>query len=99
VRFALAGVLIARLCLASDGGVERKPTVTHLRDGGYFVPEQSWRAIDAEMKHLQWQVANPPKNPEITVPLQGWIIGMAVTGAIMFGAGVAAGYCLDHKCI
>ncbi len=90
MRLALAGVLLARLALAQD-----LPEVTHLRDGGYLVPEQAWRAMDDEMKRLQWQVKNPPKAEP--VPVQGYLIGMAVTGTVGLIVGAVLGVYLGKK--
>ncbi len=92
MRFALVGVLIARLALGADGGSPVKQEVTHLRDGGYLVPEAAWNDIDAEMKRLQWQVKNPPKQEEIQIPVQGYLIGMAVVATAFLAGGFALGW-------
>lgn len=100
MRFALAGVLIARIALAgeADAGFAPRPTVTHLRSGDYLVPAESWQAIDAEMRRLRWQVDHPPKEPIITPPIQAYLIGMAIVGTVFTGVGFAAGYCSQTKC-
>lgn len=91
LRLALVGVLISSVAVAADGGVA-KLEVIHRRDAGvYLVPDEAWNALDTELKRLQHS-EHLPKPVAVDPEVQGYLIGMAITGAVFLAAGVALGY-------
>lgn len=88
----MKALLLAAL-LAADGGTP--PPVYHLTKptlvpaGHYVLPPASWAAVDGEMKRLQYVEKNPPPG---TVPVEGYLIGMAVVATVFLAGGVALGY-------
>lgn len=87
----MKALLLAAL-LAADGGmppVYRLTKPTLVPAGHYVLPPASWAAVDGEMKRLQNVEKNPPPG---TVPVEGYLIGMAVVATVFLAGGVALGY-------
>lgn len=84
--------LLLAAILAADGGT---PPVYHLTKptlvpaGAYVMPPESWAAMDGEMKRLQFVEKHPPEG---NIPVEGYLVGMAVVAAAFLAGGIAIGY-------
>ncbi len=95
MKTLILALLVGQLAGAPDAGVE-KPTFYRLTKQtlvppGYYAPPAAFDALDAEMKRLQAIEKDPPMQT-IDIPVQGYLIGMAVTGVVFFAGGIALGY-------
>ena len=64
---------------------------------GYFLPEASFNAVEAEIRRLQWIAANPPEPEQIEIPFQGFLIAAGVGLVVGLVTGAAVGYLARPK--